>query len=158
MEYRSCHYWGNCASRVVSFYFLLIFMIGRKIVEKDHFSQWIKARKWSFQNLILPLFSWLCTLLHKTVAWRIVNSLPSIKISHGWTETKGLIYDQGLVYEQSYYSYPNCPFHSPASRCLLLLIVYCLVTQVFKFFSESMILTTKNIPLSKRKISWTCFL
>jgi len=35
------------------------------------------------------LFSKLCTLLHKTVAWKIVETVPSINISHGWMETNG---------------------------------------------------------------------
>jgi len=37
----------------------------------------------------LPLFSKLRAVLHKTVTQKIVETVPSIKISHGWMETNG---------------------------------------------------------------------
>jgi len=36
---------------------------------------------------LLPLFSKLRALLHKTVTRKIVETVPPIKISHGWMET-----------------------------------------------------------------------
>jgi len=42
------------------------------------------------QNKHLPLFSKLRAVLHKTVARKIVKTVSSIKISHGWTETNRL--------------------------------------------------------------------
>jgi len=41
------------------------------------------------QKRFLPLFSKLRAVLHKTVARKIVKTVPSIKISHGWTERNG---------------------------------------------------------------------
>jgi len=41
-----------------------------------------------FQSL-LPLFSKLCAFQHKIFARKIVETVQSIKISHGWMETNG---------------------------------------------------------------------